>query len=244
MTTRRGFVKALPAAGAAFVANGCTGSDTTSDATGRVERVLTQEEQNNLTPDDVLTALREGNERFISGRLTSRDHSAQVRAAALGQFPKAIILSCVDSRIPVEDVFDRGIGDLFVARVAGNFENTDILGSMEFATRVSGAKVIFVLGHEQCGAVMAAIDGVELGNITPMLEHISVAVRHFSDYDGEKTSANEEFVHMVEEQNVLQTMADIRTRSAIIKEMEDDGELKIAGGIYGMTTGEVRFLEN
>ena len=118
-----------------------------------VERVLTQQEQEALTPDEVLQMLKEGNQRFASGTVTSRNHSAQVRDAASGQFPMAIILSCVDSRIPVEDVFDRGIGDIFVARVAGNFENTDILGSMEFATKVSGAKLLLIMGHEDCGAV-------------------------------------------------------------------------------------------
>ena len=118
-----------------------------------VERVLTQEEQQNLTPDEVITILKKGNQQFVSGTLTYRDHSKQVRDAALGQYPKAVILSCLDSRIPVEDVFDRGIGDLFIARVAGNFENTDILGSMEFACKLTGAKLILVLGHTSCGAV-------------------------------------------------------------------------------------------
>jgi len=112
-----------------------------------VETVLTQEEQANLTPGEVLDLLKSGNRRFVAGTLTSRDHSAQVRDAATGQFSMAMVLSCVDSRIPVEDVFDRGIGDIFVARVAGNFENTDILGSTEFATKVSGAKLVLVLGH-------------------------------------------------------------------------------------------------
>ena len=131
----------------------------------RVERVLSQEEQAALTPEQVLTVLKQGNTRFVSGTITSRDHSALVRSAAEGQFPKAVILSCLDSRIPVEDVFDRGIGDIFVARVAGNFENTDILGSMEFATLISGAKVVLVMGHSDCGAIKAAIDGAELGVI-------------------------------------------------------------------------------
>jgi len=113
-----------------------------------VNRVLTQEEQAKLTPDEVLTLLKEGNQRFVAGTLTARDHSKLVREAALGQYPKAVILSCLDSRVPVEDVFDRGIGDIFVARVAGNFENTDILGSMEYACKVAGSKLVFVLGHE------------------------------------------------------------------------------------------------
>ena len=209
----------------------------------RVERVLTQQEQQALTPDEVLRLLKEGNQRFVSGTLTSRDHSAQVREAASGQFPKAMILSCVDSRVPVEDVFDRGIGDVFVARVAGNFENVDILGSMEFATKVSGAKLILVVGHEDCGAVKATIDGAELGNITAMLENIKPAVEALSGYEGDRTSANPEFVHLVTEKNVRLTMDRIRERSPILKGMEDEGRIKIAGALYNMKTGAIAFLD-
>lgn len=209
-----------------------------------VVRVLTQEEQDQLTPNAVLELLMKGNGRFAAGTLTSRDHSKQVREAALGQFPKAVILSCLDSRIPVEDVFDRGIGDVFVARVAGNFENTDILGSMEFACRVSGSKLVFVLGHEHCGAIRGAIDNVELGNITAMLKNIRPAVDSFPDYEGEKTGTNEQFVQMVAEQNVLLTMERIRENSPILREMEDQGEIKIVGGIYKMETGVVKLLQD
>ncbi|WP_299459983.1 carbonic anhydrase family protein [uncultured Gimesia sp.] len=208
-----------------------------------VNRVLTQAEQNALTPDQVLTLLKEGNQRFVAGTLTARDHSKLVREAALGQYPKAVVLSCLDSRVPVEDVFDRGIGDIFVARVAGNFENTDILGSMEYACKVAGSKLVFVLGHERCGAVNAAIDGVELGNITAMLANIKPAVDHFKDYKGEKTSTNREFVKMVTAQNVLGTIDRIRINSPILKEMEQKGEIKIVGGIYNMQTGEISMLE-
>lgn len=208
-----------------------------------VQPPLTREERDNLTPDEVLQTLKDGNQRFASGTLTKRDHSERIRLAALGQHPKAVILSCLDSRIPVEDAFDRGIGDVFVARVAGNFENTDILGSMEFGCKVAGAKLILVLGHEHCGAIKGAIDGVELGNITAMLENISPAVKHFADYDGEKTSENDEFVHLVAEQNVLMTIAGIREKSPVLSEMESNGEIKIVGGLYNMDTAEVTFLE-
>ena len=209
----------------------------------RVERVLTKEERDLLQPEEIVQILKEGNGRFVAGTLTSRDHSKMVREAALGQYPKAVILSCVDSRIPVEDVFDRGIGDVFVARVAGNFENTDILGSMEFSCRVTGAKVVLVLGHEHCGAIKSAIDNVELGNITAMLKNIRPAVEFFDDYQGEKTSQNQEFVHMVVEQNIRMTIDRIRERSPILREMEAQGELKIIGGHYDMTTGVVTFIE-
>ena len=213
------------------------------DSAPLVERVMTQRERDELTPADVLTMLEEGNQRFMSGTLTSRDHSKQVRDSALGQFPKAVVLSCLDSRIPVEDVFDRGIGDIFVARVAGNFENTDILGSMEFGCKVAGSKLILVLGHEHCGAIKGAIDNVELGNLTAMLQRIRPAVDHFDDYEGPKTSENEDFVHMVAEQNVRMTIANIRDKSPILQEMESSGDIMIAGGIYDMKTGEVDFLK-
>jgi carbonic anhydrase len=206
------------------------------------ERVLTREEQAALTPDSIIQSLKAGNKRFVQNDLTLRNHSVMVRNAAAGQFPKAVILSCLDSRIPVEDVFDRGIGDLFVARVAGNFANTDILGSMEFGCKVSGAKVILVLGHEACGAVKGAIDNVQLGNITPMLVNIKPAVARADSFAGEKNSKNDAFVELVALENVRNTIEYIRTHSPILKEMEDNGELKIIGGYYNLHTGEVTFL--
>ena len=206
-----------------------------------VEAVLTAEQQAALSPEDVIRAFQAGNARFMANDLTARDHSQQVRNSAAAQFPKAIALSCVDSRVPVEDVFDRGIGDVFVARVAGNFVNEDILGSMEFACRVSGAKLILVLGHEHCGAVKAAVDDVELGNITAMLSNIRPAV-DLVDYQGDRSSKNDRFVQLVCESNVRRTMAQIRQRSPILREMHDNGELQIAGAIYGMDDGKVSWL--
>jgi carbonic anhydrase len=207
------------------------------------ENVLSQTERDGMTPNSVLQLLLDGNQRFVAGTHTHRDHSKQIREAAFGQYPKAIILSCVDSRVPVEDVFDRGIGDIFVARVAGNFENTDILGSMEFACKASGSKVVIVLGHENCGAVKGAVDDVRLGNITPMLKNIRPAVTHFKSYVGKKTSKNAEFVHMVCEQNIRQTIQDIRKGSPVLAEMERDGEIKVVGAVYNMSTGEVTVLD-
>lgn len=208
---------------------------------GLVEDVLTKEEQEALTPDMVIQSFKEGNERFMRNDLTARNHSEQVRKSAGAQFPKAIVLSCVDSRVPVEDVFDRGIGDVFVARVAGNFVNEDILGSMEFACKVSGAKLILVMGHEHCGAVKAAVDDVKLGNITPMLSKIRPAVEAV-EYTGDRTSGNKDFVHMVCESNVQHTMKKIREDSPILKEMADNGEIRIVGAVYDMDTGKVSFL--
>lgn len=211
------------------------------EITGLVQEVLTKEQQDALTPDAVIASFKEGNMRFMNNDLTARDHSAQVRNSTMSQFPKAIVLSCVDSRVPVEDVFDRGIGDIFVARVAGNFVNEDILGSMEFACKVSGSKLILVMGHEHCGAVKAAVDNVELGNITPMLAKIRPAVLSL-EYDGEKNSKNAEFVHMACESNVKNTLNEIRKQSQILKEMEDNGEIKIVGAVYDMDSGKVVFL--
>jgi carbonic anhydrase len=190
----------------------------------------------------VIQSLKEGNGRFMRNDLTARDHSAQVRKSVQAQYPKAIVLSCVDSRVPVEDVFDRGIGDVFVARVAGNFVNEDILGSMEFACKESGSKLILVMGHEHCGAVKAAIDDVKLGNITPMLTKIRPAVDMVS-YDGDRTSKNQDFVHMVSESNVRNTMDKIRSDSPILKEMEANGEIKIVGALYDMDNGKVMMLD-
>ena len=175
----------------------------------RVESVLTEEEQNALSPGEVLEILRAGNERFVRNDLTARDHSIQIRESADAQFPKAIVLSCVDSRVPVEDVFDKGIGDIFVARVAGNFINDDILGGMEFATKVAGAKLILVLGHENCGAIHAAIDGAELGHITKMLENIKPAIKRSTVAKGPRSSQNRLLVHEVSENNVLIAMEKI-----------------------------------
>ncbi len=206
-----------------------------------IEHILTAEEQAQLTPEEVINSLKEGNQRYATNDLTARDHTEQIRKAANGQFPKAVVLSCVDSRVPVEDVFDKGIGDVFVARVAGNFVNEDILGSMEFGCKVSGAKVILVLGHEHCGAVKAAIGDVKLGNITAMLEKITPVVAQ-TDYKGNRTADNPEFVHMVCINNVLATMNQIREKSPILEEMEKKGEINIIGGVYDMDTGLVDFL--
>jgi len=218
-------------------------SQTTNELIPLVEKVLSADEQAALTPDEIIEMLKSGNKRFMSGDLTARDHSAQVRNSTFSQYPKAVILSCLDSRVPVSDVFDRGIGDIFVGRIAGNFVNVDMLGSMEFGCKVAGSKLILVMGHEHCGAVKSAIDDVELGNITAMLSKIKPAVDLVSDFDGEKSSKNEAFVHEVCESNVKNTINEIRINSPILKEMEENGEIKIIGAVYNMSTGEVMFLD-
>lgn len=220
------------------------GIATAEPAAGVDASVPTSEQQAQWTPEQVLATLKAGNARFVAGDLTTRDHSAEIRQAVSGQYPKGIVLSCVDSRVPVEDVFDRSIGDIFVARVAGNFENTDILGSMEFATAVAGSKLVLVLGHESCGAIKSAIDGVELGNITAMLNNIRPAVEQASEgYSGEMTSQNADFVHRVSEANVRMTMDDIRRRSEVIRKLEAEGKIAIVGALYDMDSGRVEILD-
>jgi carbonic anhydrase len=208
-----------------------------------VEKVLSAEEQKRLTPDDVIESLKEGNKRFVNGALTLRDHSKQIRHALKGQYPKAIVLSCIDSRVPVEDVFDKGIGDMFVARVAGNIVNEDILGSMEFSCKVSGAKLVLVIGHEFCGAIKGAIDKVRLGNLTSLLAKIEPAIERCSHYTGEKSSKDIQYVDMVIKENVKLTVENIRRQSYILSDMEKSGEIKIVGAYYDMDNGEVTFFD-
>ncbi|MCX6210076.1 MAG: carbonic anhydrase family protein [Bacteroidetes bacterium] len=208
-----------------------------------VTHVMTKEDQIKLKPDAVLQDFLEGNKRFKSGQNTIRNHSEQVRKTAQGQFPKAVVLSCLDSRVPVEDVFDQGLGDIFVGRVAGNFVNEDMLGSMEFACKVSGAKLVLVLGHQHCGAIKGAIDNVRLGNITAMLGKIKPAVAMSQDFSGDKTSKNDAFVKYVSESNIKYSIQQIREKSAILKEMEDKGEIKIVGAFYNLTDGSLEFVK-
>lgn len=204
-------------------------------------KVLTAEEQAALAPGTVLEILKKGNEEFLSGALTVRNNSERIRQASFGQYPLAVVLSCLDSRVPVEDVFHRGIGDIFVARVAGNIINEDILGSLEYACKVSGSKVIVVMGHEHCGAIKSAIDDVKLGNITPLLAKIRPAVLSSRNFPGEQTSANAKYVHHVCEENVKLSVSRIREQSPILKEMEDEGKIIIIGAVYDMGTGKVNF---
>ena len=214
-----------------------------SSADGRVKTVLSAEERAKLTPDQILQDFLDGNERFRNNNLTHRDHSEQIRKSAFGQYPKAVVVSCLDSRVPVEDVFDQGIGDIFVGRIAGNFVNDDLLGSLEFACKVAGAKLIIIMGHQHCGAVIGAIDDVKLGNLTTTLSKIKPAIRMSQNYNGNMTSKNEEFVKLVSENNVRHSISTIRTKSPILKEMEENGEIRIVGLFYTLTKGELLFVD-
>ncbi|MCL4111547.1 UNVERIFIED_CONTAM: hypothetical protein GTU68_056219 [Idotea baltica] len=184
-----------------------------------------------------------GNERYVKGELSAPNVVPRIKKGNEGQFPKAMILSCIDSRVPVEQVFDQGLGDIFVGRVAGNIENGDQLGSMEFAAKVAGVKLIVVLGHEACGAVKGACDHVELGNITGLLANVKPAIEKVEGHEGKRDSKNKEFVDAVIKQNVIQTVADVRERSEVLAEMEKAGEIKIVGGVYSLQDGSVTLLD-
>jgi carbonic anhydrase len=202
------------------------------------------EEQKKLTPQEVLDDLMAGNQRYTEGKLTDSGILKRIETTSSGQFPKAYILSCVDSRVPVEQVFDQGIGDVFVGRVAGNIESTEQLGSIEFATKVAGAKLVLVLGHEACGAVKGACDGVEMGNLTTLLDEIEPAVKAVEGFkDDQRNSKNKDFVEAVVEKNVRLTVADLRKRSPILAEMEQKGEIMIVGGLYSLHHGKVTLLD-
>ena len=202
---------------------------------------LTKEQRDKLTPDDIIALMKKGNERFRLGQESPHDYLAQQKASAKGQYPASVILSCIDSRAPAETIMDLGIGDCFNARVAGNIANDDIVGSMEFACKVAGAKVVLVMGHTSCGAIKGAIDKVQLGKLTGLLAKIRPAVGA-TRYQGERSAKNDEFVDAVARKNVELTMADIRRRSAILLGLETSGAVKIVGAMYNLETGLVEFL--
>jgi len=204
---------------------------------------MNSELQSKLTPAQAVELLKEGNARFVNKTPLSRDYSSQVSETAAGQFPLAALVSCIDSRIPTEIVFDQGIGDVFNARIAGNFVNEDILGSLEFACKVAGAKAIVIMGHTACGAVKGACDKAELGNLTQMLAKISPAVEAVETPEGtDRSSANAEFVDSVAVANVGLAIADLKAKSPVLNEMIEAGEITIAGAMYDVKSGEVSFL--
>jgi carbonic anhydrase len=203
----------------------------------------TKERQAAMTPESALAELKAGNARFVSGHPLKRNMRADIKATASGQYPFAVVLSCLDSRQPIEIVLDQGIGDIFSARVAGNVLNDDILGSMEFGCKVSGAKLIAVIGHSNCGAVKGAIDDVQLGHITDMVGKIKPAIDAVPDNGQPRTSKNLDFVDKVAEANVRLVMKEIPERSPILKEMIDSGQIGLVGGMYDISTGKVTFFK-
>jgi carbonic anhydrase len=201
---------------------------------------LTKDMQDKLTPDQIIETMKQGNERFRTGKMSSHDYLAQKRTTIAGQYPAAVILSCIDSRAPAEIILDARIGDTFNARVAGNIANDDLLGSLEFACAVAGAKVVLVMGHTACGAIKGAIDGAQLGNLTGLLNKIKPAVEA-THYKGVRTSKNGEFVDEVAKTNVRLTLGAIRERSDVLASLERDGKIKIVGSMYQLAGGRVDF---
>lgn len=203
----------------------------------------TKETQAAMTPQSSLQALKDGNNRFVNNNLASRDLLGQVTDTSKGQYPFATVLCCIDSRVSSEILFDQGIGDIFTARVAGNFVNEDILGSMEFASKLAGTKLIVVLGHTACGAVKGACDHARLGNLTALINKIEPAVEAVAEPTdpAQRTSANIDFVNEVAKKNVEMTIDNIRKDSSVLAEMEQNGEIAIVGGMYDIATGMVDF---
>ncbi|WP_157314052.1 carbonic anhydrase family protein [Chitinibacter sp. GC72] len=205
-------------------------------------KTLTKSVQASITPAQAIEILQAGNVRFASGQSYQYDLKKQIKQTGLGQYPLASVVACIDSRSAPEQVFNTGVGEVFAARVAGNTVNEDILGSLEFASKVAGARAIVVLGHTSCGAIKGACDGVKLGNLTGLLEKFMPAVKA-TKTDGERNSKNHAFVHDVTETNVAQTIEKIRMMSPVLKEMEDKGEIKIVGAMLDVSTGKVEWLK-
>jgi len=202
----------------------------------------TAQTQANIVPSQAVEFLKDGNKRFINNKGLSRNLHQQISDTAEGQFPFAAVVSCIDSRIPTEVVFDQGIGDIFNARVAGNIVNEDILGSLEFACKLAGAKAIVVMGHTACGAVKGACDNAELGNLTQMLSKIRPAVDLTSTPAGEvRNSSNSAFVNKVADKNVELTIENIKSQSTVLKELNDNGDITIIGAMYDVKSGEITF---
>lgn len=207
-------------------------------------KTLTKEMQDSITPKMALEILKEGNKRFVNNLKANRNLLQQANETSDGQHPFAVILSCIDSRTSAELIFDQGLGDVFSVRIAGNIINEDILGSMEFATKVAGSKIVVVLGHTKCGAVKGACDHVEMGNLTALLSKIQPAVYDEKTEHENRSSSNSEFVEKVTVINVKRTVQGIMERSPILKDMIEKGEIGIIGGTHNIISGEVTFFEN
>lgn len=234
MITRRLFCGCV-AAGFSFAASGVHAQSLDC-------AVFTPDRQKSTTPDDAIARLKTGNERFTAGKSVNCDLMAQVKQTASSQSPYAAIVGCIDSRVPPELVFDQRIGDVFCARVAGNIVNTDIIGSLEYSTKVAGAKAIVVLGHNSCGAIKSAVDGVKLGKITALLKNFQPALATLSKGDGHRDSQNDPLVQKVAESNARLTAASLTKHSPIIKALVDAKQLKIAAAMHDITTGKVSWL--
>lgn len=236
MTERRRFLAAAGALAAAGLSGG-------ANAAGAAAcRPFDAARQAAVSPDHALELLKQGNARFVKGTMIHCDLMAQVKATATAQAPFAAIVGCIDSRVPPELVFDQRIGDVFAARIAGNFVNTDILGSLEFATKLAGAKLIVVLGHTECGAIKGAIDNAQLGNLTAMLANIRPAVMKAKGIEGSQDSSNKKLVQAVADQNARDAAAMLVSRSEVLRELVGTGKLKIVSAMHDVGTGKVTWM--
>jgi len=211
-------------------------------AVPRKIKAMTKDWQQALTPQEIVDLAKAGNQRFLKDEREDRDYLHDQAATAAGQHPAACVLSCIDSRAPAEIILDAGIGDMFNARIAGNFVDRDVAGSMEFACALAGAKVVLVMGHTSCGAIKGAIDGAKLGNLTGLLEKLTPAVAAVKDAAGPRTSKNAAFVDAVATENVRLTMQEIRSISPVLAGLEKEAKIVIAGAMYDVATGAVTFL--
>ena len=206
-------------------------------------KTITKEMQHKITPQQAVDLLQQGNQRFIQNLRFNRNFLQQMNETAEGQYPFATILSCIDSRTPAELIFDQGLGDIFSVRIAGNIVNDDILGSMEFACKVAGSKLIVVLGHTSCGAIKGACDKAELGHLTGLLQKIEPAISEETSTQSDREGSNLVFVDRVARLNVKNSMNEIMQRSGVLKNLIEDGQVGLVGGLYDVATGEVAFLE-
>lgn len=221
-----------------------TGTPAPGKRVDNIAVTQTKESQKAMTPARALQLLKDGNQRFVSGAMVNRDLRAQITATAEGQYPFATILSCQDSRTSSDLLFDLNKGDAFSLRIAGNVVNEDILGGMEFGSKVAGAKLVAVIGHTKCGAIYGACDNVKMGNLTGLLDRIKPSIAEVSTAITPRDSKNPKFVDAVTEANVRYQMRQIKEKSPVLKEMLDKGEIALVGGMYDISTGEVRFFEN
>jgi carbonic anhydrase len=210
-------------------------------ATSARADALSKAQRDSMTPDQIIEAMKRGNQRFRRGERKDRNYLREQKASAKGQYPAAVLLSCIDSRAPAEVIMDLGIGDIFNCRLAGNVANEDILGSMEFACKLAGAKVVLVMGHTACGAIKGAIDNAELGNLTGLLGKIKPAVQA-TEYSGQRSASNSPFVDAVARKNVELTLAGIRRDSKVLAQLEAERAIKMAGAMYNLETGAVEFF--
>ena len=246
-TSRRAFGQRLGLSAAGLALAGCSASEPSAES-APAEAAVEQEEfvpaqdaasQAAVTPDAALALLADGNARFVAGTPARRDYGDQIQATAAGQYPFAVVLGCIDSRVPIETVFDQGIGDIFAARIAGNIVNTEILGSMEFACQLAGSKLVVVLGHTSCGAVKGAVSSARLGNLTQLVQKIEPAVEAI---EGERDVDNADYVDGIAEENVRMVLAEIRRESPVLATMEQEQAIRMVGGMYDVSTGVVRFI--